>query len=215
MPRLFLLSGTAIGIGIGVVVSDRLESENDFCNACHLSADTPLHLEIRNHFDRVIPQNLAGVHGRGGVEEREDSAFRCIDCHAGSGLLERGAVKVLSARDGLRYLVGRFGEPTEMAFDLSKQTCRNCHPNFRRSAAPGWMLRAYHGDSNHDAIDAPRCVRCHSVHETDGDAFAYFMSRERVDRQCRECHSPGGSMEIPSLVKEVEDAGGRSEVRVR
>jgi hypothetical protein len=41
------------------------------------------------------------------------------------------------------------------------------------------------------------------------------MSRERVDRQCRECHSPGGSMEIPSLVKEVEDAGGRSEVRVR
>jgi hypothetical protein len=59
------------------------------------------------------------------------------------------------------------------------------------------------------------------VHETDGDAIAYFMSRERVDRQCRECHSPGGSMEIPSLVKEVkevkdvEDRGRRSQARVR
>jgi len=194
--------------GIGVVGSDRLERENDFCNACHLSADTPLHLEIREYFDRVMPQNLAGVHGRGWIEEREDPAFRCIDCHAGSGLLERGKVKILSARDGLRYLVAGFDEPEEMAFDLSRETCLRCHPSFRSSAAPGWTLWAYHGDSAHDGSDAPRCVRCHSVHQTDGDAFAYFMSRERVDHQCRECHVPGGSMEIRSLVEGDEDYSG-------
>ena len=202
MPILVLLGG------VGVVGSDRLERDNDFCNACHLADDTPLHLEIRRDFDRVIPQNLAGVHGRGWVEEREESDFRCIDCHAGSGVLERGAVKLLSARDGLRYLIGGFDEPKEMSFDLSKQTCRGCHPSFRHSAAPGWTLTAYHGDPSHDGVDAPRCVRCHSVHEADGDAFAYFMNRERVDQQCRECHVPGGSKQIQSLVEAREDRSG-------
>jgi len=95
-----------------------------------------------------------------------------------------------------------------MAFDLSKETCLSCHPSFRISAAPGWTLRAYHGDPAHDGSDAPRCVRCHSVHEPDGDAFAYFMSRERVDHQCRKCHVPGGSMEVRSLVEEDEHYSG-------
>lgn len=195
MPIVLILGG------IGVVGSDRLERENDFCNSCHLPGDTPLHLEIRQRFDRVIPRNLAGAHGRGWVEEREDPAFRCIDCHAGSGLFERGAIKILSARDGLRYLVGAFDEPERMSFELSKETCLRCHPSFRHSAAPGWMLHAYHGRPAHAGTDVPPCIRCHSVHEADGDAFAYFMSRERVDLQCRECHAVGGPMEIPSLVK--------------
>lgn len=187
---------------IGWVGSDRLERQNDFCNACHLPGGTPLHLENRENFDRVIPQNLAGVHGRGWVEEREDPAFRCIDCHAGSGLLEHGAIKLLAARDGLRYMIGSFDEPEGMPFELSEETCRRCHPIFRHSAAPGWTFQAYHGRPAHDGAELPRCVRCHSVHDEDGDAFAYFLSRRRVDLQCRECHVPGGPMEIPSLIED-------------
>lgn len=185
--------------GIGWIGIDRLEQQNDFCNACHLPDTTPLHLEIRERFDRVIPQNLAGVHGRGWVEDRENTAFRCIDCHAGSGLLERGKIKMLSARDGFRYLIGSFEEPDEMAFELSAQACRRCHSSFRHSAAPGWTLTAYHGRPAHDEPEALRCVRCHPVHETNGDAFAYFMNRSRVDRQCQECHVPGSEKAVPPL----------------
>ena len=185
--------------GVGWKGSDRLEQQNDFCNACHLPDGTPLHLEVREHFDLVIPRSLAGVHGRGWVEEREDSAFRCIDCHAGSGLLERGTIKLLAARDGIRYAVGSFEEPKGMPFALSPRTCLRCHPEFRHSAAPGWTLSAYHGSPGHDTSGAPPCVRCHAVHEADGDAFAYFMNRERVDQQCRACHVPGSEMAIPSL----------------
>lgn len=175
---------------LGWVVSDRLEQRNDFCNACHLFDGTPLYLENREHFDRVIPLSLAGVHGRGWVQEREDSDFRCIDCHGGSGALERGAIKLLAARDARRYAIGSFEEPKGMPFDVSAQTCRRCHPTFRHSAAPGWSVRAYHGLPAHDeAANAPSCVACHAVHETDGDAFAYFMSRARVERQCRRCHT--------------------------
>ncbi|MDP6981203.1 MAG: hypothetical protein QF570_21800 [Myxococcota bacterium] len=182
-------------------LSDRVEQDNDFCNSCHLSGETPLHIEVRNDFDRTIPVSLAGVHGRGWVEEREDSAFRCIDCHAGSGVLERTRVKLLSARDGLRYIAAAFEEPHGMSFELSPPTCLACHPTFRRSAAPGWTVEAYHGLAAHDdAADAPRCVACHTVHETDGDAIAYYMARPRVDQQCRGCHVEGGEMEIPSLV---------------
>ena len=186
--------------GDGWGVSDRLEQRNDFCNACHLPDGTALHLATRENFDRVIAVDLAGLHGRGWVEEREASAFRCIDCHAGSAPLERTLVKLLSLRDGLRYAIGDFEEPEGMAFDLSPQTCLGCHPSFRHAAAPGWTLAAYHGP-DHEGPTAPGCVGCHVVHEEDGDAFAYFLNRSRVDRQCRECHAPGGEMAIPSLLR--------------
>jgi len=122
-------------------------------------------------------------------------------CGRGSGLLEHSVIKILSARDGLRYMIGSFQEPEGMPFELSEETCLRCHPVFRHSAAPGWTLHAYHGRPAHDdGTDMPRCVRCHSVHDEDGDAFAYFMSRERVNLECRECHVPGGPMKIPSLI---------------
>jgi hypothetical protein len=181
-------------------VSDRLEQQNDFCNACHLPDGTTLHLETREDFERVIPVDLAGVHGRGWVEEREDPAFRCIDCHAGSGPWERTRVKLLAARDAVRYAVGSFEEPKGMPFQLSPATCQRCHPGFRHSAAPGWTLEAYHGHPDHDGPEAPRCVACHAVHEKDGDAFAYFMARERIDARCRHCHAVGSEREIESLV---------------
>ena len=190
---------------VGWVVSDHLEQRNDFCNACHLPSGVALHTEHREFFDRVIPANLAGVHGRGLLEDREDQAFRCIDCHSGSGPVERARVKLLAARDGVRYAMGAFREPDGMPFDLSRQTCLDCHPSFRRAAAPGWTLEAFHGRAEHDGQEAPACVRCHGVHEPGGDPFAYFMDRARVDAQCRVCHTAEGAGEIPSLVVERAD----------
>ncbi|MDH3685435.1 MAG: cytochrome c3 family protein, partial [Myxococcales bacterium] len=182
LPLLAVLAG-ALGWG----VSDRLEQNNDFCNACHLPGGTPLHQQVREDFDRVIPVSLAGVHGRGWLEERESSAFRCIDCHSGAGVLERTRVKLLAARDGVRYALGSFEEPEGMPFDLSKAVCLECHPSFRGSAAPGWTLRSFHGHPEHDGDASPVCVSCHSVHTRDGNAMAYQMARDTVDRQCRSC----------------------------
>ncbi len=194
-----LLFGLA-GLWLG---SDRLEQDNDFCTSCHLPEGTPLHIEIRERFDFVVPRHLAGVHGRGWVEDRADPALRCIDCHAGSGLLERLKIKMTSVRDGARYVVGAFEEPHQMSFELSAETCLRCHPRFRHSAAPGWTVQAYHGREAHDDERArpPQCVRCHSVHASDGDPIGYFMNRERVDTQCLTCHTVGTDVEIPSLLK--------------
>jgi len=202
-PFMALALGVVVAAMIGAsswLYADRIEEQNDFCNSCHLAPDKPLHLEIREHFDRVIPHDLAGVHGRGWIEDRDEPAFRCIDCHAGAGAVERVKIRLLSARDGLRYAIGDFEEPHGMSFELSKELCRGCHPSFRHSAAPGWTVRAFHGLEAHDVEGTPRCVRCHAVHETDGDAIAYYMNRERVDRECQTCHAEGSAGEIPSLL---------------
>jgi nitrate/TMAO reductase-like tetraheme cytochrome c subunit len=199
MQQLIWLLLLALVVGVaGWGVSDRLEQRNDFCVSCHLPDGARLHAETRENFDRVIPLNLAGVHGRGWVEEREDSAFRCIDCHAGSGAAERTKIKLLAARDAVRYAFGSFAEPEGMPFALSGETCLGCHPTFRHSAAPGWTVQAYHGHPDHDGEAAPSCVSCHAVHEEDGDAFAYFMARPRVIARCRECHVDGDGAALPS-----------------
>ena len=104
--------------------------------------------------------------------------------------MERATVKANAAWDGMRYLVGSFEEPDSMPFELSKETCLNCHPTFRGSAAPGFALEAYHCAEGHDGPEAPACVACHSVHERGGSGIIYFLSRDRVDPQCRACH-PG------------------------
>ena len=169
-------------------MSDRFERRNDFCTSCHLPDGTPLHEALREDFDRVIPVSLAGAHGRGWVETREDSAFRCIDCHGGAGAVERTRVKATAAWDALRYLAGHYREPDAMPFDLSKELCLTCHPTFRGSAAPGFNVEAYHGAPGHDEADAPVCVSCHAVHERGASRIVYFLSRERVERQCQQCH---------------------------
>jgi hypothetical protein len=189
---LALLPLALLAAALGWGVTDRLERDDDFCNACHLPGGTPLHEQVREDFDRVIPVSLAGVHGRGWVEDREDSDLRCIDCHAGAGPLERARVKLFAARDGVRYALGSFEEPEGMPFDLSKEVCRQCHPSFRGSAAPGWTQRSFHGQPEHDGDASPKCVSCHSVHTRDGNGIVYWMARDRVDLECRACHAELG-----------------------
>ncbi|MBW2242858.1 MAG: cytochrome c3 family protein [Deltaproteobacteria bacterium] len=180
------------------IISDRLERDNEFCTSCHLQDGTPLHEQLRADFERVVPISLAGVHGRGWVEDREDFAFRCIDCHAGSGALERAKVKARAGWDGLRYVAGSFEEPEGMPFELSKSACRRCHPGFRHSAAPGFTVEAYHGLPAHDQEEGPACVTCHVVHERGRSGIVYFMALEPVGRICEDCHEEEGA---PSLGK--------------
>lgn len=169
--------------------SDHLESDNDFCTSCHLPDATPLHAQIREDFDRLIPVDLGGVHGRAFLDRHEhDPGFRCIDCHAGAGVLGRTGVKLLAAKDALRYAVGSFGEPDGMPWRLPAQLCLQCHARLRNAAAPGWSREAFHGIEGHATTPGLPCVDCHGVHGRGGDAFAYFLDRQQIRAQCRTCH---------------------------
>lgn len=192
MAGLFVLLGSlaAAAVAAGWRVSDHLESDNDFCNACHLPDGTPLHAQIREDFERLVPVDLGGVHGRAFPDRHEDDpAFRCIDCHASAGVVGRTGVKLLATVDALRYAAGSFEEPDAMPWRLPAELCLQCHARLRNAAAPGWSREAFHGLAGHETTPDLACADCHRVHGRGGDAFAYFLDRERIHVRCRACHA--------------------------
>jgi hypothetical protein len=186
----------ALGAPAGWIASDRLEQDNDFCNACHLERGpdgvVPLHREIREDFDRREPLSLAAAHGAAAVEARagrgEDGAFRCIDCHGGTSFRGRVRVKLLAAKDALVYATGRFEEPTGMRWPLWDEDCAKCHERFA-PPAEGAGTPAFHDVAAHNAALPVGCVDCHFAHETGGRADAYFLQAAAVRRECARCHA--------------------------
>lgn len=170
----------------GWFVTDHLERDDDFCNACHLSADVPLHIDVRRDFDAPVAASLAGAHGLESVDDRD---FRCIDCHGGVGLVGRARVKLLAAKDSLVYLTGRFDEPEGMNWPLWDQDCRKCHTGFDVSDYESWESPRFHQLPVHNAELGVDCVECHRVHDPGGPAAHHFLRAERVQTQCARCHA--------------------------
>jgi hypothetical protein len=193
MPRRALVLAAVLGgVGaapLGWMISDRLEQDNDFCNACHLEADLPLHQAIRRDFDQGPARSLAGAHGATHVESREDGAFRCIDCHGGASLVGRARVKALAGKDAFWYVTGRFEEPRHMVSPLWDEDCAKCHASFDVSDALAQASTRFHSLPVHNVDLAVRCVECHRVHEPAGTADTHFLHTDLVRGQCARCHT--------------------------
>jgi nitrate/TMAO reductase-like tetraheme cytochrome c subunit len=178
------------GLGAaGWAVTDRLEQDDDFCNACHVSADVPLHIEIRRETDARPPRSLAGRHAEAGTSARADGGFRCIDCHGGTSLLGRARVKALAAKDAFWYVLGRFEEPDGMRWPLWDEDCLRCHASFEQSEAGADASTRFHALAVHNVDLGVACVECHSAHQAGGDAGAFFLRAAPVRAQCARCHS--------------------------
>jgi nitrate/TMAO reductase-like tetraheme cytochrome c subunit len=173
----------------GWAVADHLEQDDDFCNACHVSADVPLHREIRRDYDTRPARSLAGAHAAARAERRTDGAFRCIDCHGGAGWLGRARVKALAAKDALAYALGRFEEPQSMRFPLRDEDCLRCHTRFEAAGEATSGAPRFHELALHNAALGVACVECHGAHATGGDPRASFLRASSVRAQCARCHS--------------------------
>lgn len=182
---------------IGWVVTDRLERDNDFCNACHLPSGVPLHRDVRRDFEARPAASLAALHadaglradaGAGGASAGRARAFRCIDCHGGVSWLGRARVKALAAKDAFWYGVGHFEEPDGMRWPLWDEDCTQCHDAFDESPAPSWRSPRFHQLPVHNVELGVACVECHLVHDPGGDADAGFLHASQVRTQCARCH---------------------------
>ena len=182
----------AVMAPVGWFGTDYLEQDNDFCNACHLEPGVPLHVDIRRDFDSRPSSSLAGLHGASRHPGRsgEAAAFRCIDCHGGVGPLGKARTKLLAAKEGFFWLVGHFDEPTEMAWPLLDEDCKQCHSDFsaaeERAAEPN---PPFHALSVHNVALGMSCVSCHSSHEPGGLEDLYYLHPAQVRERCAECHS--------------------------
>lgn len=180
----------------GWMLSDRLEQDDDFCNACHLTPAQPLHERIRDDFDARPGSNLASAHAVAGNEKRVDGTFRCIDCHGGAGLLGRARVKALAAKDAFWYVMGDFEEPKSMRWPLWDEDCTKCHGAFETKGAASGGAQPFHGVPLHNAGFEVGCASCHASHEAAGNPQAYFLDASRLRPLCARCHhefSEGGS----------------------
>jgi len=182
----------------GWLVTDALESRNDFCNACHLEPGVVLHAQIREDFDAQPVVNLASLHAAAGLGPgagpgesggaASDREFRCIDCHGGVGLLGKARTKVLAAKDAFWYVVGHFDEPDGMAWPLREEDCRQCHASFD-PPDPEATDPAFHALGLHNVELGVGCVACHQTHGTGGLEDLYYLHPSTVRRECARCHS--------------------------
>jgi len=178
----------ALALPVGWSITDALEADDDFCNACHLDDGTPLHIRLRRDFDARPPVSLAAAHGAASRDSHPaDPAFRCIDCHGGVGLLGRARVKALAAKDAFWYVVGRFEEPEGMRWPLLDADCRRCHDGFRHKG-DGLGGPAFHDLPVHNVELGVGCVECHLVHVVGGNADAWFLHGDHVRSRCIRCH---------------------------
>ena len=186
-----LVVGAAVAAPAGWFGSDYLEQDDDFCNACHLEPGVPLHIEIRRDYDARPAASLAGVHGAAPHPTRTgaEAAFRCIDCHGGVGFLGKARTKLLAAKDGFFWLTGHFDEPTEMAWPLLEEDCRQCHDDFSASEARAAEPNPpFHALAVHNVALGMSCVACHLSHEPGGLEDLYYLHPAQVRGRCAECH---------------------------
>ena len=182
----------------GWMVTDHLEQDDDFCNACHLpaggaggdgAAPIPLHVDVRRDFDAAPAASLAAAHARAGLEGRADPRFHCIDCHGGVSFVGRARVKALAAKDALVYLTGRFEEPRGMRWPLWDEDCAQCHADFATvDPETTWRDPLFHELDVHNVELGVSCVSCHFAHEPGGDPAHQFLHGARVRAQCALCH---------------------------
>ena len=133
------------------------------------------------------PIALAPAHAAAGNEAHADGAFRCIDCHGGTGWLGRARVKLLSARDGFWYVTGRFQEPEEMRWPLWDADCTQCHASFPEEDRAASDPR-FHDLAVHNRELGVACVACHAAHPAGGLTDLNFLQPTRVRTQCARCH---------------------------
>lgn len=186
-----ILAAGAVLLPVGWLGTDYLEQDNDFCNACHLEPGVPLHIGIREDFDARPVESLAGLHAAATHPGRsQDSAFRCIDCHGGVGLLGRARVKLLAGKDVFWWAVGHFEEPSGMKWPLWDADCRQCHPDFPEAQQLADSANPpFHAFGVHNVELGVACVECHLSHETGGDEDLYHLAAVRVREQCARCHT--------------------------
>jgi predicted CXXCH cytochrome family protein len=182
-----VLGAVALASGTAAIayVSHR-EQDNRFCIACHLPEGKRLHGELFDRYAGNPPVNLSALH-------KTKKETKCIDCHGGVGVVGRGRVILLSAKDALLYVAGRFKEPERMTSPLWDLDCVKCHADYNVGAFPEEGQaggRDFHKHPDHRRLPLA-CVDCHTSHVS-GDPRFRFLNNDVVLPLCQRCHKEMG-----------------------
>lgn len=172
------LAAGLVAAPAGWLVTDHLESRNEFCTSCHLDAATPLHEPKMNDFLHEPAESLVSAH------HAAKAGFRCIDCHGGASFANQLRVKTVAARDAFMYVLERFDEPEDMEYPLWNEDCAKCHATYSPQRDD-----AFHAIDVHNLPGFEYdCVKCHLAHPTGRKASLDYLAPEPTVAVCRNCH---------------------------
>jgi hypothetical protein len=171
-------------IAFGLVIpmtAMQFENHNGFCAWCHTQGE-------QMFYDRSIaatPVDLASAHNLKGQA-------RCIDCHAGPGIIGRYGGLMAGATDLISYFSGHYPQPAALESPYPDANCLKCHANIAQKEdfqnhfhvfLPRWQ-----------AIDknAATCVSCHLSHDTTGDTKISYLNEQTTGAVCQRCHAAAG-----------------------
>lgn len=169
-----------IGI-VGAIGGERyashLEQDNNFCGSCHTQPET----EYLARYTRAIVQSnapdLASFHHR-------KKEIKCIDCHAGEGMLGRAQVFSLATWDAVKHYTGIARQPAAIVVPVQNEACLKCHADT--------LVKKGFDNHEHNKLlerESPfvRCTDCHISHRL-GDERNAFQFRDKIFPQCEYCH---------------------------
>lgn len=183
--KFFALGATIIALALlgGVGFVSHQEQNDQFCGACHTQPESEYLMRSANAATTHNAADLASFHHR-----KKDT--RCIDCHAGEGILGRAAVVSLAAWDALKYYTGIAQQPAHIVFPVQNEACLKCH--LADVLKPGFDNHE-HNKYYDPQLSPPvlACVNCHVAHRT-GDERTAFQFRDAILPRCEYCHQQTG-----------------------
>jgi nitrate/TMAO reductase-like tetraheme cytochrome c subunit len=157
----------------GVAITDHLEQKDRFCIACHL------HEQKYAHYTKAEAGTLLSLAGAHKKEE-----VKCIDCHIGATIEDKLFIKLIAAKDTVKFFTGFYEEPKELKHLLGDRTCLKCHTD---SGQDPERKEAFHNLDSHRNMRFA-CSQCHLTHP-EASPQTLFLQREIVQPICRDCHT--------------------------
>lgn len=205
-PNTRLLSFTRVLIGLvalavvlaagGFTFAASQETRDSFCASCHTQPESTFVARST----AADPVDLAAYH--------TTQSVRCIDCHAGRGLMGRMQAELLGARNTAAWYTHTAVQPAQVTHPIGDPNCLKCHQDVvRRGYTPKHPVTIFRegrggeeeeGGPNHwhellarwqaSSPAAATCTSCHPGHSTDGTAETGFENVQATRSACEGCH---------------------------
>ena len=183
-----------VGIGLllmiiaGFLVFSRVEENDAFCASCHSQPEA-------TYFERAQSAkaiDLASAHAMLAQHDAAAVSVRCIDCHAGPGLMGRASAMSQGLRDAIRWVAGTAQQPAVQTVAFGDANCLKCHADVPQVTDFDSHFHRHLARWQQVDVAAATCVSCHAAHTTDGNVTIGFLQQQRTLVTCNSCHKALG-----------------------
>lgn len=191
--QFFIMGGIAIcaalvlGVG-GFSFVAAQEEQDSFCASCHTEPES-------TYYDRSLAPEMVDL----ATAHRHTKETRCIDCHAGIGLVGRVEAQLMGARNAVMWYTGSATQPAPLTIPVGDDHCVKCHAEVKTEQFDMEVRSKIFGPRSHyhayldqwkasDPQATANCTACHSGHNLGGTDKTTWLVPATVQTVCEACH---------------------------